>query len=232
MLGPCAVPQCREEELVKRTIVALTSTVLVMLAAPAAQASAAQGSAAQGSAATVHGSAPGVHAPTSRPSPLAGNNDLVYWGDFTVTNEAARRCLDADTTENGIDGNKVQVWDCNNEPQQTWSLFETSYGSHVFFLVNVKYWKCLDGDLNTLPDNGTWVQLWGCNSRPQQEWQMPRWDYSNGYPWLGWHQLYVNPYRWAVLDADSRYGLGNGSKVQVWQNLNGPNQYWHLWPWG
>ncbi len=179
--------------------------------------------------------APGVHALPSRPLPFANPQGYVYWGDFTITLNAMRSngdrpCLDVDITEGGRLGNKVQVWDCNNSPQQDWSVFEISPGSHVFELVNVKYWMCLDADSNMLPRNGTRVQLWGCNGEPQQHWRMPLWQ--GNAPWIPWHQLLVDPYPGTVLDADNRFGLANGSSVQVWQGLGGQNQTWHFWPYG
>jgi len=36
---------------------------------------------------------------------------------------------------------------------------------------------------------------------------------------LGFHEFYANAATRFVLDADSSHGLGNGSVVQLWQNL-------------
>jgi hypothetical protein len=200
---------------VKRAIVALALTMpaLMGLAAPAA-----------GAAVTPMAKA----ATSARAAPSS-----VYWGDFTITNEAfgpgsARRCLDTDITQGGVNGNKVQIWDCNDTPQQDWRIYETAPGSFVFYIINVKYNKCLDQDLNTLPRNGTRVQLWDCNYQQQQLWYLPWW--VSGSETLGFHEYYANAARGSVLDADSSHGLGNGSVVQLWQNLGGQNQFWHIWP--
>lgn len=156
--------------------------------------------------------------------------NAVYMGDYTMSNEAASRCLDADTTMGGVDGNKVQIWDCNNQGQQDWQFWETSSGSGVYYIVNAKYQKCLDMDLNTFPSDGTRVQLWDCNYQKQQLWYLPFFDTSSRT--IGWHQFYANAATRYVLDADNSHGLINGSKAQLWENLSGANQFWHVWPFG
>jgi hypothetical protein len=201
---------------VKRAIVALALTMpaLMGLAAPAA------------------GAAVTPMAKTATSAPAAPNS--VFEGDYGITNEAfgpgsTRRCLDADTTQGGVNGNKVQIWDCNALIQQDWHFYETGPGSEVFYIVSVKYGKCLDQDLNTLGTNGTRVQLWDCNYQKQQLWYLP-W-FTGGSPNVGFHQFYANAATRFVLDADSSHGLGNGSVAQLWQNLGGQNQFWavHLW---
>ena len=201
----------------KRAIVALALTMpaLMGLGAPTAWAAV----------------TPMAKTATSAPAaPLSS----VYWGDYTITNEAigpgsVRRCLDTDTTQGGGNGNKIQIWGCNDLPQQDWHFYETAPGSQVFYIVSVKYNRCLDQDLNTLPRNGTRVQLWDCNYQQQQLWYLPWWTTSSHT--LGFHDFYANAARGSVLDADSSHGLGNGSVVQIWQNLGGQNQFWHVFPW-
>src|SRR5207248_11051463 len=111
----------------KRTFIAVAAAALALLAAPVARASAAPASHPylQPNAGVLL--APGVHSLPSRPLPFAHPQGLVYWGDYTITLAAMRRdgsrpCLDVDITEGGRLGNKVQVWGCNNSPQQDWSL--------------------------------------------------------------------------------------------------------------
>ncbi len=169
--------------------------------------------------------APAARAATSS-APALAPSATVWFGEFTISNEASHRCLDADTTMGGVNGNKVQIWDCNLMIQQDWNFWETSSGSNVYYIVSQKYGKCLDQDLNTLPRNGTKVQLWDCNYQKQQLWYLP-WM-ASGNRTSSWYQFFASSAHGSVLDADNSHGNANGSQVQLWQNLNGSNQYWHI----
>jgi hypothetical protein len=59
-------------------------------------------------------------------------------------------CLDADVN-NGANGARVQLWQCNRSPQQTWNA-GSNYGG--IYLRNAKFGKCLDADLNHIYENG------------------------------------------------------------------------------
>jgi len=75
------------------------------------------------------------------------------------------RCLDADLNTIGRNGTKIQLWNCNNQPQQGWVLDQNGAISSVR-----DPGRCLDADLNTIGGNGTKVQLWDCNDQRQQNW--------------------------------------------------------------
>jgi len=166
--------------------------------------------------------APMAGAATHRAS-MAAPSSAVWINEFTISNKASHKCLDADTTTGGAN---VQIWDCNLMTQQDWNVWETAPGSNVYYIVNQKYNKCLDQDLNTLPKNGTRIQLWGCNYQKQQLWYLP-WM-ASGNRTSSWYQFFLSSAHGSVLDAANNYGNANGSPVQVWQNLNGSNQYWHI----
>jgi hypothetical protein len=208
----------KEHSLIRRTMIALVLAAIAPLAVAGS---------AEAATAVHHGpvAAAIAHAPEQV---LPG---AVWQGEYTIANEAASKCLDADATAGGVNGNKIQIWDCNVQAQQSWTFWETSPGSQVFYITNARYpSKCLDMDLNTFPSDGTKVQLWDCNYQKQQLFYLPWMDASGRT--LGFHQFTANAATRFVLDADNSHGLANGSKVQLWENLSGKNQFWHIWPSG
>jgi hypothetical protein len=197
---------------VKRAITAMALTATVLTGVVASTASAAT---------------PTARVATGRA--LALLPSAIDEGAYTITNKASRKCVDADTNGGGANGTRVQLWDCNSLNQQAWRFWRTSPGSMVFYIENLKYGKCLDMDLNTFPANGTRVQLWDCNHQAQQLWSLS--DFNNYGMQLRWDPFYT-AYSTSVMDADNSHGLGNGSRIQLWQNVFGDNQLWKIWPWG
>jgi hypothetical protein len=200
----------------KRTSRALAAglvAVLPVLAAPVATAT------------TGHSAYPSAPHTPALPAVPPG---WYYDGPITLAVNISGRCLDADTTEGGVNGNKVQIWDCNDETQQWWSAYEEG-SSGVFVFVNVKYNKCLDQDTNTYARDGGKVQLWDCNWLVQQQWTYTPPSFPSS---TGWYPVRMNGAPGVVLDADANGGYVNGTKVQVYRFLNRGNQEWHSWPAG
>ncbi|WP_344074069.1 RICIN domain-containing protein [Streptomyces crystallinus] len=79
---------------------------------------------------------------------------------------APGKCLDVagGSADNGA---AVQIWTCNNGPEQDWRLEPDGSGLH---LRNVKSGKCLDVDHANSAD-GTKIQIWNCNQAPAQTWE-------------------------------------------------------------
>ena len=171
-----------------------------------------------------------AHAATARslvPPPPAGWTD---YGPVTLSLKVSHKCLDADTTGGGVNGNKVQIWDCNDMNQQWWWVYKSTYtGGYAF--VNVKYGKCLDQDINTYGQNGGKVQLWDCNFYSQQQWL---WNpQPKSFPaTTDWYALEMQGAVLHCLDADSTHNYDNGTKVQQWWCYLNDNQRWHSWPAG
>jgi hypothetical protein len=118
------------------------------------------------------------------------------------------RCLDVDLNQGGRNGNRVQLWTCNGQPQQGWRL--NPYGA----IQSIKYpSKCLDADLNTINRDGTIVQLWDCNGQQQQQWSVT----SYGAIWNGYGR---------ALDADLNTIYRDGTTVQLWVGNGQPQQRW------
>jgi hypothetical protein len=119
------------------------------------------------------------------------------------------KCLDVDINGNGRDGSKVQLWRCNNTPQQGWRLAANGE------IRSVKYpGKCLDADTNGNGGDGSRVQIWGCNGQGQQKWRVS----SGG-------RVTSDRYD-KCLDADLNTIHSDGAKVQIWGCNNQPQQNW------
>jgi hypothetical protein len=79
-----------------------------------------------------------------------GQNDgFQLWVAMNGT-VGSTMCLDADAN-NGANGARVQLWQCNGSLQQTWRA-GSNYGGAYF--RNSKFGKCLDADLNHIYENG------------------------------------------------------------------------------
>ncbi|GAA3501568.1 hypothetical protein GCM10019016_086750 [Streptomyces prasinosporus] len=130
--------------------------------------------------------------------------------EFTYSPDGGEHCLDV-SGAGTEDATRVQLWDCNGSPGQTWRT--TSEGT----LVNPNSDKCLDvADGGTA--NGTKVQIHTCNGTGAQQWR--------------YHQTvpagFVNPPSGKCLDvpyADFANGVQlqihecNGTDAQVWKQL-------------
>ena len=116
------------------------------------------------------------------------------------------RCLDVPnaTTTNGT---QVQLWDCNNQTQQSWTYTSAKqlqvYGS-----------KCLDAN-NRGTTNGTTVIIWDCNGQPNQQWNVN----ANG--------TITGVQSGLCVDANGA-ATANGTKIILWSCNGGSNQQWSL----
>ncbi|GAA5152233.1 MULTISPECIES: RICIN domain-containing protein [Amycolatopsis] len=117
------------------------------------------------------------------------------------------RCLDADLNTMGTNGGKVQLWDCNGQPQQSWTPLRDA-------TIRSANARCLDADLNRIGFNGVKVQLWDCNGQPQQRWFLQ----EDGSIRSG--------YNGRCLDADLATLGANGTKIQLWDCNGQIQQKW------
>jgi hypothetical protein len=206
-------------------ILAAAGSVFVGAAAASAAPLAAAPAAPRSTAAhTMTLSAEAVPAKTRATLAKAG----VRPAGFLVTeirNEQSGRCLDAPTQQLGIDGNKIQLWDCFNDIKahgnQWWiPVFTTSGYTEI---VNVASGLCLDADNSRGFVNGAIVQEWAC------------FDDSTGHPNQWWNYGPIGfstilPNLWGsgakLLDAATQSIDRNGTLVQIWQSLGAANQRW------
>ncbi len=116
----------------------------------------------------------------------------------------AGKCLDVHEPDQHLNGGRVQAWDCNNSPQQTWMLIEGTIRSHAG--------KCLDVHEPDQHLNGGRVQVWDCNNSPQQTWTIAGQS--------------LRSHAGKCLDVHLPDQHLNGAKVQVWDCNNSVQQTW------
>ncbi|XVS66434.1 ricin-type beta-trefoil lectin domain protein [Actinosynnema sp. CA-299493] len=113
------------------------------------------------------------------------------------------RCLDVSGVSQ-TNGAKIQLWDCNNQTNQKWTLTSAAE-------LRVYGGKCLD--LPTNSTAGTQAQIWDCNNGANQKWTHNT-DGSLRHTQTG-----------LCLDANNQ-ATTNGTQVKSW-NCNGQaNQKW------
>jgi Ricin-type beta-trefoil lectin domain len=92
-------------------------------------------------------------------------------------------------------------------------------------IVNKQSGRCLDADLGTIGANGTKMQLWDCWGGNNQKWNaMPA---KNPDQTVSADGTMRNIQIGRCLDADLGTIGTNGTKVQLWDCWNGPNQTWY-----
>ena len=113
------------------------------------------------------------------------------------------KCLD-DFGGGTANGNKVDIWTCNNTTSQKW----TFSGGHLMALG-----KCLNDASHT--GAGTNLVLWGCNTHKGQLWT----HHSNGE-----YVLELN----GLCLTDPSASPVNGTQVQIHVCQNFADQHWSL----
>jgi len=129
------------------------------------------------------------------------------------------KCLDADANA-GWNGTKVQLWDCNAQSQQIWTLRQDPYLPGYQIVNNRFPGMCLNADdsAGTYP-NGARVQLWECHDG----WSNAVWRLSgNSNNWV----LATAARPDMVLDGDVSQGDVNGMKANMYTNYRTANQVW------
>lgn len=119
-------------------------------------------------------------------------------------------CLDANSQHYPSSGDNIQLWACNNHPEQEWTL--TSAGQLQSAGTDV----CLDANSQHYPSSGDNIQLWTCNTHPEQEWTLNS---------LGQLQSTGTG---MCLDANSKDYPKSGDPVQLWACNTHPEQLWRL----
>lgn len=92
-------------------------------------------------------------------------------GYYLIRNKNAEKCLDV-TNGGTANGTPIQLWDCNNNPQQQFRLqpISTQYGT--YYQLRPRHAgdvKCIDLP-NYSTANGTQLILWSCTGNTNQLW--------------------------------------------------------------
>jgi hypothetical protein len=114
------------------------------------------------------------------------------------------RCVDVPGTGT-TNGTQVQLWDCNGQPNQSWT-----YTSTRQFQVSGN--KCLDAN-GQGTSNGTQVIIWDCNGQSNQQWNVN----TNG--------TITGVQSGLCLDANGA-ATANGTKLILWTCNGQANQQW------
>jgi beta-glucanase (GH16 family) len=115
----------------------------------------------------------------------------------------ANKCIDV-PGGNPVDGARLQIWDCNGTPAQSWTF---AADGTVRALG-----KCMDVAWGSTSD-GAAIQLVGCNGNPAQQFRLT----AAGD--------LVNPQADKCVDVTD-WNTANGAPLQLWQCTGGANQKW------
>ncbi|MBK8010666.1 MAG: RICIN domain-containing protein [Deltaproteobacteria bacterium] len=130
------------------------------------------------------------------PGPQSGSG-----GDIRNING---KCVDVHAGCMNSNGCNVQVWDCNNTAQQTWTV---SGGQ-----IRNANGKCIDVHAGCMNSNGCNVQVWDCNNTAQQTWTVSGGQIRNA--------------NGKCIDVHAGCMNSNGCNVQVWDCNGTAQQTW------
>ncbi|NEB93880.1 lectin [Streptomyces bauhiniae] len=137
---------------------------------------------------------------TRPPGPPVGSTGLV-------TTDNGGKCLD-DNTGSTTNGNKIQIWTCNNSAAQ-----QVTRGADGTLKM---LGKCVEVTGNGGTANGTLIELWDCNDGNNQ-----KWTYNSNSKAL------VNPQSGRCLDIPNA-STTDGTQLEIWDCNGGNNQRWNL----
>ena len=138
---------------------------------------------------------------SSSPPPTSGGGALRAVG--------AGRCLD-DPNSSTTSGTQLQIYDCNGQPNQTWT--HTTTGALTLTVNGTT--ECLDANAQGTT-NGTKAIIWPCNGQPNQQWNLN----TNG--------TITGTQSGLCLDVTGA-ATTNTTPVELWTCNNGTNQQWTL----
>jgi hypothetical protein len=145
----------------------------------------------------------------------APNSVIKIWNGH-----APYRCLDADTATIAENGTRIQLWDCNGQPQQRWLVFAYPVTGAIGLVSMHAPYRVLDLDVHSAGRNSGRVQLWSYNGESQQQWNRaseprPADSLRSGF----------SPHRCLDADVHSMHRLG--TIVHMWDCNGQPQQRWH-----
>lgn len=137
-----------------------------------------------------------------------GKRSVKEVGEYGILRNGGNKCLDVYLPEVKKNGGKVQVWECNGEPQQLWMFDKAGR------LVN-KEGRCLTVAPDQVMTDGGRVYISVCNDKMNEKWQI------NGQGGL------VNDEGYCVeVNADEM--SKDGGQVQLLHCHYEKNQQWQL----
>ncbi|WP_104821399.1 ricin-type beta-trefoil lectin domain protein [Kitasatospora sp. MMS16-BH015] len=119
----------------------------------------------------------------------------------------ANKCLDVPNSTT-TPGTQVQIWDCNSQPNQTW----TRTASGQLTVVSGGTQLCLDA-YNGQTSPGTKVEIWSCNGQANQQWKVNADGTITGVQ------------SGLCLDVTAK-STANGALIDLWTCNGQTNQQW------
>lgn len=136
----------------------------------------------------------------------------------SVINAKAGLFLDADSGAMRKDGCRVQLWNSNSSPQQSWEIVNVD-GEYCKIICRGSG-LCLDADAPHAGRNGAKVTLWRFHGGANQLWKIQ-------YVGAGFVSI-QNKAAGLFLDAHSPDTAKDGCRIQLWQKSSGRNQQFLL----
>jgi hypothetical protein len=121
-----------------------------------------------------------------------------------IIGNGSNRCIDIPSAS-AVDGNRLQIWDCNGTGAQQWTFNADGSVSALG--------KCMDVSGGSTAD-GAAVQLWTCNGTGAQKFTLT----AAGD--------LVNTQANKCVDVQN-VATANGSKLHIWTCNGASNQRWH-----
>jgi len=140
--------------------------------------------------------------------PLAAQPLGSAGAEEAVTLRSGGKCLDVNERQVHTNGGRVQLWDCDGRPSQSWR-FERGR------ILNLASNRCLDVHRPDTGANGARVQVYDCNGGTNQAWR-----FDQGL-------LVVQADNRCLDVLDSEAGR-NGALVQSWDCRASGNQRWRV----
>lgn len=143
--------------------------------------------------------------PASPPGPELGSGQEKNAGD--------NKCWTSlGGTENG---DPAELWDCDQQPNQTWIVWASALGGAPIFFQNDGDSKCLNNSNGAAANNNP-ETMWGCawgNNEAYAPTTSPQWGFNA--------QGGNIPYALSSLGATN-----NGAPLVIYAENHGPNQVW------
>jgi hypothetical protein len=157
----------------------------------------------------------------------------VYHGRFEIRNrQHTGMCLDAHNNGQGLNHNRIGLWQCNGGITEKWHLYENlSRPDWEFELVNArtpedgKANRCLDYPADSGGRNGFQYLLWDCVESSGQKFRLALNTNLNAYIFavqLGGANNHMDAF------ANDPAGGGNLNKVGNWAWTGHPLQHWQF----
>jgi hypothetical protein len=136
---------------------------------------------------------------------------------YNILNDQTSHCIDANSNSYPSDGDALQLWSCDTNPEQQWY-----YDSSTEQIRSAASGYCIDANSNSYPSDGDALQLWSCDTNPEQQWAANAVTVGGDTNYQ--LQNVANP--GYCIDANSNSYPSDGDALQLWSCDTNPEQLW------